>query len=206
VTAAIARRRKSIPISPNSRLRQIIDEAASLFDRQGYNRVNMEEIAAAVGLHKASLYHHIKSKDEILVLIHQEFMALIHEKARATDRLTLPPTQQLVEIMNDIFSLMQSHRGHVRVFFEHHRELPARSRAKIAAERDQYESIVRDILARGIESGEFRRVDTRLAALAMFGMSNWAYQWYKPSGTLTPRDLANTFASYLLTGIRSNLH
>jgi TetR/AcrR family transcriptional regulator, cholesterol catabolism regulator len=195
------RGRRQTTVESDRRLRQIIDKAAALFDRYGYSYVSMDDIADAVGLRKPSLYHYIRSKDEILVLIHREFMALVHARAASPERAAMSPTQELIEMMTDIFELMRSHRGHVRVFFEHYRELPPQGKATIASERERYEDLMRSIVARGIEIGEFRQIDVRLATLAVFGMCNWAYQWYRPSGELTPREIAGRFADYLLNGI-----
>jgi len=71
--------------------------------------------------------------------------------------------------------LMETHRGHVRVFFEHHRELPAEARGPIRLKRGRYEKIVEGLIGEGIELGVFRATDPHMAALATFGMCNWAY-------------------------------
>ena len=71
--------------------------------------------------------------------------------------------------------LMETHRGHVRVFFEHHRELPAEARGPIRLKRGRYEKIVEGLIGEGIELGVFRDTDPHMAALATFGMCNWAY-------------------------------
>ena len=57
---------------------------------------------------------------------------------------------------------------------------------------------------RGIKSGEFRKVDPRLTTLAVFGMCNWAYQWYQPKGKLKPRQIADFFASLLFEGLAAD--
>jgi AcrR family transcriptional regulator len=183
------------------RLREIIDQSALLFDRRGYNEVSMEEIAAGVGLRKPTLYHYVKSKDEILVLIHREFMELVFAKAEDPARANLEPAARLAEFIADIIELMDSHRGHVRVFFEHHRELPRAAKRMIVAERERYQAMVRSTVEAGIAAGQFRAVDSRLATLALFGMCNWAYQWYDPDGRLQPKHIAKTFADYLFHGI-----
>jgi len=50
----------------DNRRRQIIELAADLFDRNGYARVTMEQIALAAGIAKPTLYHYFRAKDEIL--------------------------------------------------------------------------------------------------------------------------------------------
>jgi AcrR family transcriptional regulator len=193
----------AVAVAPDGRLREIVDAAAELFDKHGYDRVSMEDIADGVGLAKPSLYHYVRGKDEILVHIHAEFMGLVFQKADARLNIALSPREEVIETMADILGLMQTHRGHVRVFFEHHRELPARARKSITEQRDRYEARVREAVDRGIATGDFRKLDARLATLALFGMCNWAYQWYERGGPLTPRQIAEQFGSFFVEGIRA---
>src|SRR5262245_21158867 len=161
----------------------------------------MENIADAVGVRKPSLYHYFKSKDELLFWIHEEFVDLLLERHVARLKLPLTSTQLLHEIMADILELMETHRGHVRVFFEHHRELTGGRKEKIKLKRDRYHTMVEDVVRRGVETGEFRSLDVRLATLAIFGTVNWAYQWYQTEGPLRPREIAYVFSDLLLTGM-----
>src|SRR5712692_8666754 len=85
-----------------ARLRQIVGEAARLFDLRGYHRVAMEDIAAAVGIQKPSLYHYIRSKDEILALIHHEFMDFVLESVGEHE--SLDPEERLRRVIHDIIS------------------------------------------------------------------------------------------------------
>ena len=191
-------------VQATARKREIIDSAAALFDRAGYGNASMDEIAQAVGVAKPTLYHYFSSKDEILQSIHEEFIDLLI--ARHEQRLgaaVLREDQLLLEVMADILELMETHRGHVRVFFEHHRELPDGARAAIVAKRDLYERMVESVIADGIASGVFRPADAHLASLAAFGMCNWAYQWYRPDGPLRPREVAYHFWGYLVQGLKT---
>jgi AcrR family transcriptional regulator len=188
-------------LSSIPRLREIVDGAAALFDARGYHRVSMEDIAAAVGLRKPTLYHYVRSKDEILTLIHREFMDLVITRAEARRAVEMSAAHELLEFMADILELMETHRGHVRVFFEHHRELPAAARRVVREQRDRYEAMVEAVIRRGAEAGEFRTLDPRLTTLAMFGMCNWAYQWYREEGALRTRQIAYAFWDVFLRGI-----
>ena len=179
----------------------MIREAASLFDRRGYHLASMEDIADAVGVRKPTLYHYFGSKDEILFWIHEEFIDQLIERQERRADAAMPVEQLVLEVMSDILELMDTHRGHVRVFFEHHRELPAAEHAAIAAKRATYEAAVAATIERGIEEGVFRPVDVKLATLALFGMCNWAYQWYRSEGPLRSREIAYVFWDVLLNGV-----
>jgi AcrR family transcriptional regulator len=191
-------------MSPGERRQQIISLAAGLFDQSGYSSTTMDDIAREVGVAKPTLYHYFPSKDDILHAIHEEFIDLLISRHEARAGTGLRPEQLLLEVMADILELMQTHRGHVRVFFEHHRELPEEARGPIRVKRDRYEKIVEDLISEGIEMGVLRQTDAHLATLATFGMCNWAYQWYRPGGQLRSREIAYQFWNYLIYGLGSD--
>ncbi|MHB1592933.1 MAG: TetR/AcrR family transcriptional regulator [Streptosporangiaceae bacterium] len=181
---------------------QIVAEAATLFDSRGYAATTMEDIASAVGIAKPTLYHYYHSKDEILYAIHEEFIDLLlsEHKERARDR-SLGPDELLQGIAGDILDLMETHRGHVRTFFEHHRELPPRQRSTIRRKRDHYAEIVEELLQQGVDQGLFE-TNPKICALHFFGMCNWSYQWYRSGSELAPRSIGEEFWRMLRDGIR----
>jgi AcrR family transcriptional regulator len=180
---------------------EVIREAAQLFDQRGYHSTSMQDIAESVGLRKPSLYHYFGSKDEILFWIHEEFIDLLIERQRSRRELQLPTREALQAVMADILELMATHRGHVRVFFEHHRELPEEAYSALVKKRVRYQQMVTTIIERGVEDGTLRDVNVGLAALALFGMCNWAYQWYEAGGPMSTDEIAATFCDFLLNGI-----
>jgi len=182
---------------------EIVTTAATLFETEGYGTTSMASIARAMGLAKPSLYHYFSSKDDILFAIHDEFIDLLIQRRDERASTGLGPEDELREVFGDVFELMDSHRGHVRVFFEHYRELPEEQQLVIRAKRDDYEASVERTVREGNDSGAFRQVDPRLVTLALFGMANWAYQWYRSGGTLTARQIAVHFWDYLIRGIGS---
>ncbi len=195
VTTAPARRAK------RDRKREVVDEAAALFDTRGYHSTSMEDIADAVGLRKPSLYHYFDSKDEILFLIHDEFIEVLIQRHEKRLGMNMEPKALLLEAMGDILELMETHRGHIRVFFEAHRELPADKHEEIVNKRTYYQRMITELFERGIADGSMRGPYPALAAQGLFGMCTWAYQWYRPDGPLRPRDIAYFFWDALMNGL-----
>lgn len=196
-----ATRRK---MSSDQRREQIISVAAVLFDQSGFALTTMDDIAKAIGIAKPTLYHYFTSKHEILHAIHEEFIDILIERHEHRSQTRLRPDQLLLEAMADILEIMETHRGHVRVFFEHHRELPPEARASVREKRDRYEAIVEELFVAGVADSSFREVDRRMATLATFGMCNWAYQWYRPGQSPRPRELAYQFWNFLMFGIANS--
>jgi TetR/AcrR family transcriptional regulator, cholesterol catabolism regulator len=187
-------------VNADAKRREVVAQAAELFDRAGYHTTNVATLAQAAGIRKPTLYHYFSGKDEILFWIHEEFIDLLLEKER--ERRGLSAAEALLGAMSDVLELMRTHRGHVRVFFEHYRELSDRDQATIREKRDLYQAAVEATVRRGLENGEFREVDPRLATLAIFGMCNWAYQWYRADGVLSTRAIAELYFDLLFNGLR----
>lgn len=189
-------------MSTDARRREIVSTAAQLFDVSGYSNTTMDEIAQALGIAKPTLYHYFSSKEQILRSIHEEFIDLLiarhHARLAAA---ALGNDQLLLEAMADVLELMETHRGHVRVFFENHRELSSTARHEILAKRDAYQAMVQATIEGGIRDGVFRDTNAELATLAAFGMCNWAYQWFRSGGPLRPREIAYHFWGYLVHGL-----
>jgi TetR/AcrR family transcriptional regulator, cholesterol catabolism regulator len=179
----------------------IVETAARLFDTAGYSNTSMDAIAREVGLAKPTLYHYFRGKSDILIEIHETFIDPLIESQVTRLAQDATPKEQLVGAMTDILSLMEHRRGHVRVFFEHHRELPSASKRSLVRRRARYQEMMADIFRDGTRAGEFREVDPESAALAVFGMCNWAYQWWTPGKGLSPEVEAKRFASMLIDGI-----
>jgi len=179
----------------------IIALAAKLFDEHGYANVSMEQIALAAGLAKPSLYHYFRDKDEILRGIHETFIDILLERHEQRKQLDLSPALLVLGAMTDIYGLMETHRGHVRVFFEHHRELPDSVREEIRVKRDRYQQQIRESIERGIEDGQFREVDPEAATLAVFGICNWAYQWWRPGSGADPALTAQKMWDLVMRGL-----
>jgi AcrR family transcriptional regulator len=186
----------------DARRQEIVSIAAGLLEQTGYARTSMGTIARACGIAKPTLYHYFENKHSILYSIHEEFIDLLLAKYHEHVEAELDTVQLLQALMSDVLSLMKTHRGHVRVFFESHRELPDDLRRQIRVKRRRYEEVVIATIQAGVDTGYFKsETDARLAALAVFGMCNWAYQWYRPESGMGTAEIATAFCGYLTEGI-----
>lgn len=190
-------------MSAKERREQIINVAASLFESDGYHSTSMEQIADKVGIVKASLYYYFDSKEQLLVELHEEMMSSLLERQTARVKADeLNSAEILRETMRDILDLMESRPGRLRIFFEAYRAMPDPFRAEIIEQRRSYRQSVVATIKRGIERGEFRECDPELSALALLGMCNWSYQWYRSGGRLRAEAIADEFWDLFISGLR----
>jgi hypothetical protein len=74
-------------------------------------------------------------------------------------------------------------------------------RSRICGLRDDYERVLREMIAAGMAAGTLRRGDPKLAALAVLGSVNWTALWYRPQGRVSPRAVGRAFAGQLVRGL-----
>jgi AcrR family transcriptional regulator len=184
------------------RREELIKAAAELFEEHGYADTSVEDVAAAVGIAKATLYHYFKSRDELLFEVHSHFLRLVVERFEKRERDGLSLIERLRGVVVDTLVLMDSHPGHVRVFLEHFRDLPAPLQRRIRIRRDVYAEKVEQLFVDAVLEGTLRPLDPRLATLSLFGMSNWSYQWYRRGGSMTAEQIADVLWDYFYSGVR----
>lgn len=190
--------------------RQQIDEVASaLFRERGYAATSVREIARGVDLQGASLYAHVASKEALLWSIVwrvAERFRLATEEAMTSPG---PPAARLAHLLRAHIEIVAGEREDAAVFLQDWRFLDEPHRSEIAARRDAYEGIVRDLLEAGATDGSLRAVagaagtstNTALTARAMLGAVNAIATWYQPGGALSPGAVADAYLAFFMGGI-----
>lgn len=189
--------------SRQQRQQHITATAAQLFEEFGYASTSMGDIAHAVGLAKPSIYNYVDGKRDILYAIHEELIEFLMRRQESRQATPLSPSACVLEIIADIFELVHTHRGYLRVFFEHRRELAPEHQEITIRQRERYAEMVEDVIVQGAEQGEFRPNDARLSTMALFGMCNWSYNWYHHDGPLSHREIAYYVWSLFVGGLGS---
>lgn len=180
----------------------IINAAAQLFNERGYHNTSTAQIAERVGCAKATVYHYFQKKPEILFEIHDQWIEELQSRVDERDP-DLSTEEFLRSVFRDILHLMESKSDNVRVFFEYYHELPDDLRLTAVAKRDRYEAIILDRIERGVAAGELKGRHPRIAAFALFGMCNWAYQWYRPGRELSEERVADELFSIYFEGLKA---
>ena len=188
--------------APAETRKLLLDHALALFGERGFHAASVQEIVDRAGLTKGAFYHHFRSKEDVLRLIHDEFLdrqAEMVDRAIATHS---SPGDQLREIVRQSIVSVTQYRAHVAVFFQERRYLTGARARDVKRRRDAVERKMEDIVRRGIEAGEFSQaVSPRLAIFAIVGMSVWVHQWYRPGGHLSPEAIADELAALAMDGL-----
>jgi len=180
----------------------IIHAAAQIFREKGYHGTSMQDIANAVHLQKASLYHHVSSKQDILVSLLDQALELLIEDISAVVDSNLPPEEKLRNGMRVYIARLAEESDLATVLLIEHRSLDEDLRAAHIAHRDRYEGRWRSIIQEGIDKGSFREVDVPVTTFALLGVQNWIITWYRPDGRFDPGDIADQYCDLFLEGLR----
>lgn len=189
-------------VGARARQREIASAAAWLFSERGFHETGMEDIADAVNLSKPTLYHYVHSKGEIVYLIHEELIDMLTGRLRERIEDGVLPASFLHSVIADILSVMKSHPGHLKVYFEHHRDVPDEYQAGTRQKRQDYFNLVAGAIKDGVARGEFETDNPEITTFALFGMTNWSYQWYRPNRHLSPEQIADHFWKVFYQGLR----
>jgi AcrR family transcriptional regulator len=181
---------------------EILEAAAQIFRQKGYHAASMQEIADAVKLQKASLYHHVNGKQDILLALLDRALDLLIEGMEKVLVLDLAPEEKLRRAMLVYLQIMLEERDLSSVLLLEYRSLEPEYRQQHIRRRDQYESLWRNLLIEGAEQGVFVVSDVALVSRFLLGVMNWTITWYREDGPLTPAQLAQECANLFVLGLK----
>ncbi len=190
-------------VHPRSRKDQVIDMAAVLFRQHGYSATSMRDLANALGIEAASLYSHIKSKEEILQHLCFGMAEKFRSKLEEVEKSQLNSSSKLRAGIVAHIHVMSNNLTASAVFMNEHRHLSEPYLRNFLLLRINYINRFKKIIQEGIDKGEFINVDTKLAVMTLFSSLNWMPHWYDPSGVIDPESLGNQLSDMLIDGMKT---
>ena len=182
---------------------EILRAAGRKFRLHGFAETGMRDIAEAAELSSANLYNYFRGKHEILFFCQD---SALDRMIAALDQARRMKTSAAEKLHLVILSHMRCLLDEVEGSAAHLQPtaLPPRLQRRLMAKRDRYEEGIRQLIERGIRTGEFVPCDPALAARAVLGALNWSVRWFSQEGPLTATEIAEGFASYLIRGLLTN--
>lgn len=183
-----------------TRQEEIIRVATKLFKEKGYSAVTMRDLAKAMGIKAASLYNHIKSKQDILntiiISLAEEFTAGM-KLIQSSDENCIGKLKQIVELhvkisSQNIYGMasLNNEWMHLEEKLDYYQKL-----------RGDYENDFRAILKQGITSGEIANVNTEVMMFSILTTLRSLYIWIPKKEDLDLKELTNTLNRILIEGI-----
>jgi AcrR family transcriptional regulator len=178
----------------------ILDEAARLFKERGFGNSSMRDLGARVGLDAASMYNHIKSKDEILASICFEVADAYLAQLTEAEALDAPYLEKIKALIRLHVRLMARRGAAVSVANSDWRSLTEPRLTEFKQARQHYEKGFASLLERGIAAGELQPLNVSVALFTILSAVRWV-EWYKPARGLAADELETSIITMLLDGL-----
>jgi len=178
----------------DNKYEEILSVSASLINKKDYVGVSLQEVANKVGLHKSTLFHYIRSKEDLLVQIFDKSPGEVSENLeKITSDASLKPEEKLKNAIHNHISLLVKNFDYANIFLNQVTRLPKKNQATFLKQRKKYEKNFEKIVREMKTKGYFKKLDGKIVTFALLGMLNWLPKWYKRRGPLTVKDLSNVF-------------
>lgn len=184
----------SIPVmgglddSPRGR---VLRAAAHLFRTQGYARTTVRDLARVVGIQSGSLFHHFKSKEDILLAVMEEGIRYNLERMREAVEAGGGPRQQLRNLIRaELESIMGETGDAMTVLVYEWGVVAPEKQRELLVLREQYEAYWLQVLA-DARAGGLLHHDPFITRRLLAGAVNWTRNWYNPKGPVTLEQLTD---------------
>ncbi|MET4108071.1 TetR/AcrR family transcriptional regulator [Hymenobacter sp. UYP22] len=184
-----------------NRRQLILDEAAKLFKQKGFGGTSMRDLAREVGMEAASMYNHIKSKDEILDLICTRIAHTYISQLAEIEQTDASYADKVKALIRLHIRLMIEDGAAVSVANHDWKYLPEPQLTAFKDARKNYEKGFAALIEQGIAAGEFQPVNVSVALFTILSAVRWVELWYRPGRELSAEELEDHIITMLLTGL-----
>lgn len=175
--------------------------AAQLFRDRGYDATSVSDVARALGMTKAGLYHHFESKEALLFEIMMYGLERVRDEVIVPVRTVRDPEERLRQLIVRHARIATRGHGAIAHLGDEIRALPASGRRQVEQRMRVYFDLIRDTLTELKAAGRLRKVDPTVAAFSLLGMILWLPRWFRVGGRLDQASVANDIASFALGGL-----
>jgi AcrR family transcriptional regulator len=183
---------------------QIREVALKLFLERGYGATSIRDIAAKAGINSATLYHYFPRKQDILLnIVSTNWNDIFREVTNRLAEVHGSWTDRLHTFVAFHVEWHCLHGDEMRIVSSERRSIEDEFQARVSARRNEYEGLVRSILAQGAAAGEFQVTDLAVTSFAILQMLTGIAQWYRPGGRLTPGEVSDLYWGFVQAIVRT---
>ena len=187
---------------PKKHPKERIKEAAiSLFSERGYSATTMRQIAKRAGLAPGSLYNHVKRKSDLLLEIHRNFVDEVIEKTKFGEDNSQACEKKLREVFQTFMKAIFENKLSFKILLEQETFLPPAAKKEVVRNVHLLKEGFYRIIQSGIERGEFREIDIKMATFCLFAMCNYTLRWVNPKGPYSYKEMGEIFFEIFFRGI-----
>ena len=180
----------------------ILQKAAAMFREKGFAATSMRDLAETVGIEAASLYNHIRSKNEILEAICFDVANRFNTNldiVEVSKQASIPKVESLL-------------RFHIRQMVENYEEVYVADRewkhleepylSNFQNQRRTYRKKFASIIEEGIQKSEIKKIDAPTAVLIMLHAVSGIESWHRSKARINDRELEDNMIMIMIDGLR----
>jgi len=177
----------------------ILNCAAKLFAEKGFGRVSLEEIGAQIKLSKASLYHYVKSKEDIVVQLQLRALDQAIDVLETAFNSDLEPMDKLRKAIRDLIAIA-TQEDIVAYYRMEPRLLPKKMLPEAIEKRDKILEYVHMLIKEGVDLGLVHTQNWKISAFAALGALNWIPLWFSHDGELAVEEISEAMEEFIIRG------
>jgi AcrR family transcriptional regulator len=186
----------------NSRKDVIMEKAAHLFKEKGFKAASMRELADVVGVEAASLYNHIKNKNELLYEICFGVANRFNEKMEEIDGEQKTPIEKVEALLRFHIAEMVDHFEEVFVSDREWKHLSEPFLSNFQMQRRNYRKRFAAIVEEGIAKKEIKKIDATTAVLIMLHAISGIESWHRSKQKIDGESLEESMIAILVGGLK----
>jgi len=179
----------------------VILAAARSFNLKGFHNTSLDDVAAALGVTKPTIYYYVESKEQLLFECFQAGLEQIREGLRRVETSPATARERLDEVVRHYARAVASDFGWCMVRAEDH-DLGPELSARIKQLKREIDRGMRRLLQEGMDDGSIGDCDPKMTAFAMAGALNWIAHWYREGQPLAAPEVAEAFVEVFARGLR----
>ena len=188
-----------------NRRAEIIEIAAKLFKIKGFTATTMRDIAEQVGMEAASMYNHIKSKDEILQAICFKISNEYISQLNTIENQIKSPVEKIKELIRLHVRIIITDINSISVANNEWKHLSDDALTAFKEARRDYEQRFAKIIEAGIAVGELQPINLSVALFTILSAVRWVELWYKNDREISPKILEENIISLLMNGLQKHV-
>ncbi len=190
------------PASAATTRERLLIEAARLFRSSGYAGTSTRVLAQSLGITKAALYHHVRSKNALLLELCLESVARIDDAVTTALNGQVDSLARLrTAVIAHVVSALENADMHATMLIEM-RSLGPEDHEEVRRARAGYETRIRELVEAAQRDHYLRpTLEARWMTLSLLNTLNWSIFWYHPEGSLAPKEIGHILLDVYLDGV-----
>ncbi|MGN7778304.1 TetR/AcrR family transcriptional regulator [Mycolicibacterium sp. 22603] len=186
-----------------SRRDELLELAATMFAERGLKATTVRDIADSAGILSGSLYHHFKSKEQMVEEVLRDFLDWLFERYQQVLATESTPLDRLKGLFMASFEAIEHRHAQVVIYQDEAKRLSALDQFGFVDERNREQrKMWVDLLHDGVADGSFRPdLDVDLIYRFIRDTTWVSVRWYQPGGPLTAEEVGRQYLAIVLGGI-----